>query len=44
MSIESDAASVNVSLEHVSLDKEALRRSVLAVDYPLATFLAAAYS
>jgi len=42
--IESDAASASVSLEHVALNKDALRKSVLAVDYPLAKFLAAAYS
>jgi predicted phosphodiesterase len=41
--IDSDSSSVNVSLERVTLDKAALLKSVLAVDYPLANFLAKAY-
>jgi putative phosphoesterase len=41
--VEADAASVSVRLERVGLDKELTRRSVLAVDYPMARFLAAAY-
>jgi putative phosphoesterase len=41
--VDTDATSVNVSLQRVALDKASLRRSVLAVDYPLAAFLARAY-
>jgi hypothetical protein len=41
--VEADATSVNVSLQRVALDKTSLRNSVLAVDYPLAAFLAKAY-
>jgi predicted phosphodiesterase len=41
--IESDATSTNVSLERLTLDRAELRRSVLAVDYPLAAFLTKAY-
>jgi predicted phosphodiesterase len=42
--VDADATSVNVSLQRVALDKVALRDSVLAVDYPLAGFLAKAYA
>jgi putative phosphoesterase len=42
--IHADATSVNVSLQRVALDKARLRQSVLAVDYPLAAFLAKAYA
>lgn len=40
--VDADATSVNVSLQRVALDKLTLRGSVLAVDYPLAAFLAKA--
>jgi predicted phosphodiesterase len=42
--IDSDSTSVNVSLERVALDRAALRQSVLAVDYPMAVFLARSYA
>lgn len=42
--ISSTASTVKVALERVSLDKPRLRKSVLDVDYPLATFLAKAYT
>jgi len=42
--IESRARSVKVSLERIALDKSALRKSVRAVDFPLARFLASAYA
>lgn len=42
--VDADATSVNVSLQRVALDKARLRQSVLAVDYPLAAFLAKAYA
>lgn len=42
--VDADATSVNVSLRRLALDKASLRESVLAVDYPLAAFLAAAYA
>jgi putative phosphoesterase len=42
--VDSDATSVNVSLQRVALDKVLLRKSVLAVDYPLGAFLAKAYA
>jgi putative phosphoesterase len=42
--VDADATSVNVSLQRLSLDKLSLRESVLAVDYPLAAFLATAYA
>jgi predicted phosphodiesterase len=42
--VDADATSVNVSLQRVALDKLTLRASVLAVDYPLAAFLAKAYT
>ena len=42
--IDADATSVNVSLQRLTLDKLSLRESVLAVDYPLAGFLAKAYA
>lgn len=42
--IDSNATSVHVSLERLALDKAALRQSVLAVNYPLANFLANAYA
>jgi putative phosphoesterase len=41
--VDAEASSVNVSLRRLALDKAALRKSVLAVDYPLAGFLANAY-
>lgn len=41
--VEADSSSVDVRLQRVGLDKEAVRRAVLAVDYPLAAFLAKAY-
>ena len=42
--VDADATSVNVSLQRLTLDKVSLRESVLAVDYPLAGFLAKAYA
>jgi putative phosphoesterase len=42
--IDADATSVNVSLQRVALDKQSLRESVLAVDYPFTAFLAQAYA
>lgn len=42
--VDADAWSVHVSLQRVALDKASLRQSVLAVDYPLAGFLAEAYA
>jgi len=42
--VDFDATSVNVSLQRVALDKVNLRESVLAVDYPMAGFLAKAYA
>lgn len=41
--VDADATSLNVSLQRVALDKTGLQKSVLAVDYPLAAFLAKAY-
>ncbi|HET9959181.1 MAG TPA: metallophosphoesterase family protein [Polyangiaceae bacterium] len=42
--IDSDSHSVEVRLQRVNLDVTLLRGSVLAVDYPLASFLVKAYS
>lgn len=42
--VDAEASSVTVSLQRVALDKVSLRDSVLAVDYPLAAFLAKAYA
>ena len=42
--VDADATSVNVSLQRVALDKLHLRESVLAVDHPMAAFLAKAYA
>lgn len=42
--VEADSSSVDVRLQRVGLDKEAVRGAVLAVDYPLAAFLAKAYA
>ena len=42
--VEGESGSVSVHLERVALDKAALHESVLAVDYPLAGFLAKAYA
>lgn len=42
--VEADATSSRVHLERVALDIASLRESVLAVDFPLAGFLAKAYA
>jgi len=42
--VEADAGRVEVGLKRVALDKSRLRASTLAVDHPLAAFLAKAYS
>lgn len=42
--VQADATSLSVRLERVALDIASLRQSVLAVDYPLAGFLAKAYA
>lgn len=41
--VDADAASVNVSLQRVALDKDVMRRAALGADYPLSAFLAQAY-
>jgi hypothetical protein len=42
--VDSNARSVNVNLQRVALDRVALCKSVLEVDYPLAAFLSKAYA
>lgn len=42
--VDADASSVSVSLQRVALDKDAIRRCVLGVEYPLSAFLAQAYA
>lgn len=42
--VEGKTGSVSVHLERVTLERTSLQKSVLAVDYPLATFLAKAYA
>jgi hypothetical protein len=41
--VESGPNTLNVSLRRIALDKSQLREAALAVDFPLSSFLAAAY-